>query len=78
MDIPEQRGQSNGAARGPGVRALSREPGAPYPPEKKRRNEGKKKEKKTERKKKKERKSEGVRIGRGLQAVPKLTVKSFN
>ena len=69
-DIPEQRCQSSGAARGPSS-----------PPEEKKekmRQRKKTKKEKKERKSKTERKSEGVRMGRRLQAVPKLTFQSFN
>ena len=74
-DIPEQRGQSSGAARGLGLIPPPGGPGSP-PHHKKRTNEREKKEKSKKKKRKKEkgrkkdRKSEGVRIERGLQAVP--------
>ena len=66
-DIPEQRGQSSGAARGPGGPGpLPGAPG-PSPPEKKRKNERKKKDKKRKERKNKKESARESEWGRGYK-----------
>ena len=69
-DIPEQRGQSSGAARGPGSGSPPGALGPPSPPEKKKKLREYKKEKK-EKERKKER---GSQNGEGATISAKIDV----